>query len=266
MKVLDAIKKGFELASKNLNLVFVILAFNLIWNLGTIPFTPETPPAGVGVGAAMSPALAIISIIFVLASIFIQGGVLGAARDIVKTGKLELAKFKDYGAKFYVRLLALALVIVLIIGIIGFLATLIVAASAPTGNAVLIAITTIVALVVGGIGLYLVVLLFLSPYILVVEDISIVQAMKASIDFVRKALLKVVGLGALLVLIGFGVGLIMGIIAGILSLVIKGKFLQVITGVISAGVNGYLSVVVTICLLSYYLAMKSGASSEKSST
>lgn len=265
MKIIDAIKRGFEIASKNLNLVLIVFGFNIIWNWAVIPFTPEAP-VGVGAGITMTPGLTILSIIFVLISIFIQGGVLGSVKDIIKEGKLELGRFTGYGAKFYLRLLFLALIIVLIIGLIAFLVTLILAASAPTKNAVVIALTSILALIIGAAGLYIAILLFLSPYILVVEDIGIFQAMRMSIDFVKKVFLKILGLGVLLVLIGFGIGLIMGLIAGILSLVIKGKFLQVVTGVISGGVNAYLTILVTSCIVTYYLAMKGKESEGASST
>jgi hypothetical protein len=255
MKVVDAVKRGFEIANTSMKLILVIFIFNLVWNLIVIPFTPEAPLTE-GAGVAMSPALTVISLLFVLASIFIQGGVLGSVRDIAKENRLDLARFAGYGAKFYLRLLCLALIIVLIIGIVAFIATLIIAASAPTQNAAIITITTIVSFVIGLAGLYLVILLFLSPYILVIEDTGIFQAMAASIAFVKSMLLKILGLAALLVLIGFGIGLIMGIIAGILSLAVTGRVLQAITGVLNGGVNAYLSVIVRGALTVYYLAAK----------
>ena len=257
MKVMDAIKKGFEIASKNLNLVLIVFIFNVVWNLAVIPFSPEA-----AAGVTMTPALTILSIIFILASIFVQGGILGSVKDIVKEGKQELGRFVNYGAKFYLRLLCIALIIILIIGVVGFIATLIVATSAPTGNAGLIAFTAIIALVIAGLGLYLMLLLFLSPYILIAEDTGVLKAMRMSIDFVRKIVLKVLGLGALLVLIGLGIGLLMGVVAGILSIIFKGKILQFIMGIISGGVNGYISIVVTSCLMTYYLTMKGAQSKE----
>jgi succinate dehydrogenase hydrophobic anchor subunit len=262
MKILDAIKRGFDIANNNMKLILIVFIFNVVWNLVVIPFTPEASLDAAGAGVAMSPALTILSLMFVLASIFIQGGVLGSVRDYIKENKLDLGRFKGYGAKFYIRLLCLALIIMLIIAVVAFIATLIIAASAPTKNAIMITLTTIIALIVGGAGIYITILLFLSPYILVVEDVGIVESMSRSIAFVRKVLLKIIGLGALLVLIGFGIGLIMGIIAGIISLAIKGKFLQFITGILNGGVNAYLSILVTGCLVTYYLAGKGAESKE----
>jgi len=264
MKVMDAIKKGFEIANRNMNLVLIVFIFNAVWNLGVIPFTPELP-AGGGAGVTMSPQLTLLSIIFVLASIFIQGGVLGSIKDVIKEGKLQLGRFAGYGAKFYFRLLCLALIIILLVGIIGFFATFVIAASAPTKNVVLIALATIVTLALILAGVAVLVFLFLSPYILVVEDTGIFKAISMSIEFVKKLILSVLGLGIMLVLIGFGIGLIMGLAAGVLSFVVKGKFLQVLTGLINGGVNAYLSIVVASCLASYYLAMKRSGTEETTS-
>ncbi len=256
MKVMDTIKKGFEIASKNLNLVLVVFIFNLLWNWGVAPFAPEAPE-GIGPGVTMSPGLIAVSIIFVLLSIFIQGGVLGSVKDAVKDGKLALNKFAGYGGKFYIRLLSLAIIMMLVVGVIGFLAAIIIAAAAPTANAALVLITTIIALGLVGLGLYAVLLLFMSPYVLVIEDASVMDAIRGSIAFVKKIILKVLALGALLVLIGFGVGVVIGLIAGLLSLIFKGIFLQLISGTISGGVNAFLTVLVTSSLATYYLAMKS---------
>lgn len=261
MKVVDVIKKGFDITNNSMKLVLVVFIFNLVWNLGVIPFTPEAP-VGIGADVAMPPALTIISLIFMFISIFIQGGVLGSVRDIVKENNLDLGRFTGYGAKFYVRLLAVAFIILLIIAVIAFIATLIVAASAPTGNTFMVIITTIVALIVGGVGVYLVVLLFLSPYILVLEDTGVIESMKRSVAFVKQFLMNVLGLGLLLVLIGFGIGLLMGILAGIISLVIKGKFLQAVTGILNGGINAYLTILVTTCFVSYYLALKDSGQSQ----
>lgn len=263
MKVLDAIKKGLDIASKNLNLVLIVFIFNAIWNIAVVPFTPETPTV-LGAGVAMSPMLGILSAVFILASIFIQGGVLGSVRDAVKAGKAEVAKFVGYGKKFYLRLLMLALLIILIVAIFGFIVTMIVAASAPTQNGVLIALTTVLALAIGAAGIFAILLLFLSPYILVIEDLGVMDAVKASIEFTKKILVKILGLGALLILIGFGVGFVTGIIAGILSLAIKGKALQVLMGIVNGGVNSFIGILIASTLVTYYLAMKQGGSKEAS--
>jgi len=210
----------------------------------------------------MSPVLTVISLVFILASIFIQGGVLGSVMDIVKKNSIELSKFGEYGAKFYLRLLCLALIIILILGVVAFIVTLIIAAAAPTKNIVLIAISIATAVIIGLLGLCLVFFLFLSPYVTVAEDAGIFDSMQKSINFIKERPFRTLGMLILLVLIGFGIGLIMGIIAGIISLIIKGKVLQAVTGILNGGVNAYLSVLVTGCIVTYYLAMKGAGSKE----
>lgn len=261
MKAMEAIKGGFDLASKNIKLVLLVFIFNFIWNMSVIPFTPDAPEVG-GMGVAMTPGLTVLSLFFILASIFVQGGVLNSVKDIVKEKKFEMSKFAGYGARFYVRLLSVALIIVLIVGLIGFAAMVIAASSAGTGNAVLVAIGTIATIILVLLGAGVILHLFLTPYILVLEDAKVLQAMRASIDFVKKFMLKVLGLGALLILIGFGVGLIMGVLTGIASIVIKGKLLQVLSGTVNGGVNAYLSIVIASTLVIYYLAMKSTEAKE----
>ena len=252
MKAFDAIKKGFEIIPKSIGIILVLFVFNLVWNLLTIPFTPAAP-LETGAPAPMPPMLGLISIIFVLLSIFIQGGVLGSVRDAIKEGQAQLDRFTGYGGKFYLRLLGLGILIGLIIFVAAIVATVIASAATATGNGAIIAIAVIVALIIGALGVYLVILLFFSPYILVAEDSRIPAAMKASVTFVRQRLLSVIGLALLLGLIALGVGLIMGAITGVMSIAIGGKVIQVIFGIITSGVNACLSIIITASLLSYYL-------------
>lgn len=266
MKVIDAIKNGFDIATKSLtSVVLVVFVFNLVWNLITIPFTPATLPAD-GVPPPMSPVLALLSIVFVLLSIFIQGGLLSSVKDIIKEGKAQLDKFVDYGKKFYLRLLGFAAVIGLAIAVTAIVATLIAASAAPSGNVALIAITAIIALAIGALAIYLVILLSFSPYTLVAEDSSFFDAMKKSIAFVKENLLKVIGLGLLLMLVALGAGLIVGVVFALLGVVIPGRIVQIISGIVSSGINSYLSVVMTAAIMSYYLASSQSASSSQATS
>ncbi len=253
MNIMDAIKKGFEIAGKNLNIVLIIFVFLAIGNLVVIPFTPE---AAGGADITMPPVLIAISAILFLVGIFVQGGILGSVTDVVKAGKPDLGKFKGYGMKFYPRLLGLLLVIMVILGLVGFLATFIVAASTATNNAALVILAVIVALVLVLAGLAALLFLFLSPYIAVIDDAGVPQAIKTSVNFVKKAPLKIIGLGLLLILIRAGIGLVIMMIAGMMNFVVKGKVLQAVTALMNAGAYGYISVVMAACLTAYYLASK----------
>ena len=67
--VFEAIKKGFGIAAKSLGLVLILIIFNLIGNLASMPFAVapgQTPTPQAIMGAV------IFTLVFVLVSIFIQ--------------------------------------------------------------------------------------------------------------------------------------------------------------------------------------------------
>ena len=251
MSIVAAVKKGFGVAVQNLRLILVLIAFNVIFNLVSIPFAGQ-PPLAMGTGLAIA-ALA-FSVIFILASIFIQGGVLGSLRDAVKAGAVNLANFVKYGGKFYARLLGLGVVMFLLILVVGLIAALIVAVSAPIANPIVSGIAAGLAIIIGALGIYMILLLFLSPYALVSGDVGVVAALKSSMQFVRKNLLNVIGLVVLLILISLGIGLIVTLITGALTFVIKAATVsQIIMGLINSVLNAYVTVIVTAALMAFYL-------------
>ena len=82
MGMLEAIKRGFGVASKNLALVLVLFVFNLIWNMINLAFMPAGATAAPTAGATTIPAIPpeavlstlAISVLFIFVSIFMQGG------------------------------------------------------------------------------------------------------------------------------------------------------------------------------------------------
>ena len=122
--IFDAVKRGFSIATKSFGLVLILIIFNLIGNLASMPFAVQ--PGQTPTPQEMASAL-IFTVIFILISIFVQGGALGLVRDTIKEGKMKLASFASYGAKYYVKLLALGILIILIIGIVALIAALLIA-------------------------------------------------------------------------------------------------------------------------------------------
>jgi hypothetical protein len=261
MGIIEAIKKGFSVATKAMVLVLILFIFNAVWALVSIPFT-----APAETGAAVTPAAGILSIIFLLISIFVQGGSLGVVKDYIKEGALKLGEFVKYGFKFYLRLLGLGLIIALIILIVGIIAALIIAMTAPLENAVVTVISSILAIVVGALGLYFVILLIMSPYILVSEDKGVIESLKASIAFVRNSLGRVIGLLVLLILISLGIGLIIGIITGLTTFAMPVNVSQIIIGVINSAFNAYLGVVMLAAFMAFYLAGKTAPAAKEEPT
>lgn len=264
MGMVEAIKKGFGLATKNLGLVLVLFVFNLIWNLASIPLAR---PAVAGPGATPTPQVTaislIFSIVFILASIFVQGGSLGLVKDYIKEGKMKLGGFTSYGLKYYLRLLGLGVIIILIIGIVALIATLIIAATAALKNTIVTIIATIIAIIIGAIGLYYIILLIMAPYSIVCEELGVIKSMKRSIGVVRKAIGKVLLLLVLIILISLGIGFIIGFVAGIITVAMPVTAGQVVIGIVNSAFNGYMGIVMMATFMVFYLALAGKTSQEK---
>jgi hypothetical protein len=249
MGVIEAIKKGFGVAAKYIGLVTVLVAFNLVWNLASMPFVnPTAKPE-------LSPIAALLSIFFILVSIFIQSGSLALVRDFVKEGKNNLANFVKYGSMYYLRLLGLGLLIILIISIIGLLVALIIIATAPLNNTVVTVMAALIAIAIGAIGLYYILLLILSPYIIVCEELGVIESMKRSIKIVRRSIGKILLLLVVLILISMALGFLIGLLTGILTLAIPAGAGQVIIGIVNSIFNGYLGIVMMASFMVFYLGL-----------
>ena len=264
MGIVEAIKKGFGIASKNLLLVIIIFVFNLIWNMvniaimpqGTVPIPGATPPAP---APAVPPETAItaliVSAMFILISIFMQGGSLCLVRDYIKEGKMKLGAFASYGLKYYLRLLGLGVLIILIVLVIALIAVLIILATGPLNNVIATVIASIIAICIGIAGIYFVFLLMMAPYALICDNVSIIESMKHSMKVMRKVFWKVLLLLILLVLIAIGIGVLIGILTGLATVALPVKAGQVTIGVVNSIFNGYLGIVIMAAFMVYYLAI-----------
>lgn len=252
MGIIDVVKRGFVVASKNLGLVLILFVFNLIWNLASIPFLlrPGATPTPQLTASALG-----LSIVFILISIFVQGGSLGLMRDYVKEGRMKFDRFASYGLKYYLRLFGLGLFIILIIAVFGLIAALIVALTAPLNNTVVTTIAAVIAIVIGAIGLYTILLLVMSPYVLVSEEVGAIESMKRSLKVARKAIGRVLLLLVVLILISLGAGFLLGFLTGFVTAALPVKVSQLIIGVVNSVINGYLGVVMTASFMVFYLSL-----------
>lgn len=255
-EIFDAIKKGFGIAAKSLSLVLILITFNLIANLLSIPLavapgkTP-TPPQTV--------SAIIFSVVFILISIFIQGGSLGLVRDRIKEGGMKLASFASYGLKYYLRLLGLGILIIAIIGIVALVAGLIIAATAPLNNTVITAIAVVIAIAIGvAASLLYFIPLTLSPYALVCDDLGVIGALKKSLQTAKKPFSRVfllILLFVLLILISLGIGLVVGFLVGLLGAIMPVEAGKIAMAVATSIINGYLGIVMMAAFMTFYLSL-----------
>lgn len=263
MGIVDAIKKGFGAATRNPVLILILFVFNLIWNIINISIVPvgmlPVPGAAAATPPVLPPQVALatlaVSIIFILISIFMQGGSLGVIRDYIKEGKAKLGSFASYGLKYYLRLLGLGILIILIVLIVAVIAALIVAATTPLNNVIATVIAAIIAVAIGLVGIYFVILLVMSPYILISEEVGVIESMKRSIAAVRKSFWRVLSLLFLLILIAIGIGFLLGVGAGILTVALPAKTGQIAIGVVNSLFNGYFGVVMMAAFMVLYFSI-----------
>lgn len=258
-EILNSIKKGFGVANRNFGLVTALFLFNLVWNLASIPLAVAP---GATVSPQMTAATLVFSALFILASIFMQGGILGIVRDAVKQGKSQLANILSYGAKYYIRLLGLGILIILIIAVVALAAGLIIAATAPLNNTVVTVIAVTIAIAIAVVAtLFYFIPFALSPYALVCDEIGVIASIKKAIGLTWKPFVRVfllLLLFVLLVLIALGIGFIMGFVVGMVSAVLPAMIGKILMAIATSILNGYLGIVMTASFMVYYLFLEKG--------
>lgn len=254
--IFEAVKRGFGIASKSLSLVLVLIVFNLIGNIASMPFAVapgQTPPP-----EAMTGAL-IFTVVFILISIFMQGGALGLVRDSIKEGKIKLSSFASYGAKYYLRLLGLGVIIILAIAIVAIIASLAIALTAPLGNQMISSIAIVAAIAIGVITSLLYFIPFaLAPYALICEELGIIKAIKRSLAVAGRPLVKVfmlILLFIILILISLGVGLVFGFLVGLITAAVPEMIGKMLMAVVTSVINGYLGIVMMAAFMVFYLGL-----------
>ena len=254
--IFDAVKRGFSIATKSFGLVLILIIFNLIGNLASMPFAvqPGQTPTPQEIASAL-----IFTVIFILISIFVQGGALGLVRDTIKEGKMKLASFASYGAKYYVKLLALGILIILIIGIVALIAALLIAVTAPLNNVVISGIAIAIAIAIGIIAsLFYFIPFALSPYALICEGLGVIASMKRGLVVAKKPFVRVfllILLFIILILIALGVGLIFGFLVGMISAAMPVMAGKILMAVVTSIINGYLGIVMMTSFMLYYLGL-----------
>ena len=246
-----SIKKGFSVTRKSLGLLAVLFVFGLVWNLINLFYAQNLTAAEPNIQESI--IILALGLVFILISIFIQGGSLGYVLDVVKQGKSAFSNFTAAGKKYYGRLFVLGLIVSLFL--IVLFAAIMLAATFLMDKTFALAVTITVFLAT--VVICFVVLVFLAPYIMVVDEQKAVASIKKSIVAVRKNLLPLLGVSLLLILIGFGVGLVLGGIQAGLSYVLKQETAtKLIFAVLGSLANSYLGVLVTATFMSFYLALQ----------
>lgn len=249
MNIVESVKKGFLLSQKLLKVVLIFFILNVVMGLISLPLTtPEN--AGNPVVATIS---FLLTMIFFVIFIFLQGGALGLTRDIHKTGACDISNFIAYGKKYYLKILGLlslyiliALGIALVLFLVGSGVLLI------ANNAFMRAIVTVIA---AAVALIAVVILLFPVYSIVADENRVLQAIKKGISVSRANFWEVLKIFLALVGISIVVSLVIGFIIGLITIPLPLILTRVIITIVNSAVQSYIPVVMMLVFMGYYLGL-----------
>lgn len=243
--IISSIKKGFQVTSKSAALVLSLSLIGVVWSFLNISLAPKEVTAN----STPSVPFLLLGVAVLFTSFFLQAGSLGYLYEKIKQGASSQKTFVNSGLKYYLRLLGLGLFIG-VFGIVFVLLALTISASFKT-------VGTVIGVALAATWVYVVLLLFLSPYIIVAKDQKLIASAKESLDISQKHIWTVVGLALLLVAIGFMIGVVLGLVVGSLSVVMKNRSSEFIFAIFSSVINAYLGVLVTASFTAFYLELNS---------
>jgi len=249
MGVVEAVKKGFTLSGKLFKVMVLFFILNVVMGLISLPLAK---PENIG-----NPGIAIISfvisLIFFAIFIYLQGGALGASRDIHKSGSSDMANFSAYGKKYYLRILGLlALYILIALGIVLILALIGSGILAMGDNAIT---RTLVFGAAAVVALFTIVLLLFPIYSIVADEKSVMQALKKGVKLAKDHFWSVLGLFALLVMISIFISLIAGFIIGLITVPLPLVLGQVLVTIVNSAVQSFIPIVMMLALMGFYLGL-----------
>ncbi len=255
MGILEAVKKGFSLSPKLLNVILIFFILNVVMGLVSLPLAK---PENVGKPGIAAASLG-LSLVFFLIFIFLQGGALGLVRDIHKTGSFNMSDFAVYGRKYYLRILGLLLVYVLIALAIVVVLALIGSGIMAIGDNIFT--RSVVGAIVGVVAVIAIVLLLLPIYSVVADENGVIKALGKGIRLARENFWKVLGLFLTLVVISVLISLAIGFIIGLITVPLPFTVSQIIITIVNGIVQSYIPIVMMLALMGYYLSLAKGAES-----
>jgi len=251
MGIIGHIQKGFETALKSPLIVGLVFAYGFVWSLINIPFM-QAQEGATDVGSSI--ASGILTILFLLTSIYMQAGLLTYVRERMKKGQASFADFSAGGSKYYWRVLGLSVILMLFVIILLILSTLAILFAGEGVNV----FSLIVVFILATIGLTGLFFLFLAPYTIVADDEKVIRSMKTSVAIVKSHFIQLALLGTLLILIYLGVFALITTVASVTGLAsiqysIPG---QVVAGAVSSFVHAVWGVLLAGVFMSFYLSAR----------
>jgi len=249
MGVIEAVKKGFTLSGKLKNVMVLFFVLNVAMGLISLPLSSPENAGNAGIAVISF----ILSIVFFAIFIFLQGGALGMARDIHKTGTCEMPNFAVYGKRYYLRILGLLSIYILIaIGAVLVLALLGSGLLALADNPFT---KTLIGVIAGVVALIIIVLLLFPIYSIVANESSVIQALKRGVKIGRDNFWVSLGLFALLIVISILISLVVGFAVGLITAPLPITLSRIIITIVNSAVQSYIPIVMMLALMGFYLGI-----------
>ncbi|MDD5633881.1 MAG: hypothetical protein PHW46_01235 [Candidatus Omnitrophica bacterium] len=250
MGVIEAIKKGFVLSGKLMNVVLVFFVFNAIVGLISLPMAN---PANTGKPGAIAISI-VSSVIFFLIFIFLQGGALGLVRDQIKSSTSSMANFAGYGKKYYLRILGLLFFYILLAIAVVLLLSLASAGILLLGDNVVT--RSLVATIVTIVAIILITLLLYPIYAIIVDDTGVVASFKKGVGLAISNFWKTLGLFITMLLLSLVISLLIGFLAGLATVPIPVNIGQIVIAIVNALVQSYIPIVMMVGFMCFYMSLE----------
>jgi hypothetical protein len=241
--MLDSIKKAFMLSVAAAKILLVIIVFNVIVNVINLMIIP----APVNAEMTIQKSLTVIGLglLFFIVAIFIQGGVIGYIRDLVKSGSANLSPFISNSGKYFMRMLGVILITLLIAVGWGVIFLGILPALVPA--------LKVVSIILGLVLLIGILILLIMPaYALVGSDLGAMASIRKGVSTATSNFLQIVGILVILVIISIALMFVASFITGLLSIVFKGAA-NYVAAVVMAISSGIVTLLADIAYMDFYL-------------
>jgi hypothetical protein len=249
MGTVETVKKAFSLSGKLMKVMIIFFALNAIMGLISLPLASPENAGKPGI-IALS---VILSIVFFAIFIFLQGGALGLARDVHKTGNADMNNFSGYGKKYYVKILGLLVTYILIAVALVLVLSLIGSGLLALVNNLFV--RTLVGVIAGVVAFLTIVLLLFPIYAVVADELGVIAALKKGVALSKENFWNIAGLFLCLVIVSVLISLAVGFVIGLVTVPLPFALTQVIVTLVNSVVQSYIPIVMMLALMGYYLGL-----------
>ena len=251
MGIGESVKRGFNVMKRSMPVVGLYVVYGAVSNVLNIRMTTRLQGVEPGVNPRFVATIG-TTIGIVLIGIFFQAGLMGYAADQIRLGKAGVASFLRYSLRYFLRFFTLALLLLSVLIVVGFMIAAATAGLTQVNRMFSIALTAVLALVAVVFAMFMI----LSPYAVVLENKKVFPAIKQSFSLASRHFKGILLLGLALVSIGFLAGVLLGGILGLISLSVPAlKQSQYAVAVSGSVVNAFLGVWMTSSYMAYYLRL-----------